>query len=254
VIAATTPHRPDWRYPLEVASWLSGKMTFDLMAFENSRQVNASVLWSIFYEWLFYIFLLPACSLARLTVGSRTWIVPVSFCIAAYIGRLTDIDAFRYLPLFAVGMIAHELRAYTKLTAALRTSWASLAAAASLLVGMICFPNPYDEALPLFAFFFICVVSGNKFFGLLNTKGSAVMGECSFGIYLLHGILLYILFNETSIEIPAVILLPLLSSIVAVTTATTYLLIEVPCIAVGRQMSKKFRPQRGVQSGLPASS
>ena len=74
--------------------------------------INAGVLWSIYYEWIFYFLVLPVCAFARSFVGNRTWFVPVALCFGGIIGRTTDISLFTYLPLFAVGMLAYELKSH----------------------------------------------------------------------------------------------------------------------------------------------
>ena len=42
---------------------------------------------------------------------------------------------------------------------------------------------------------FICVAGGNSLFGILNSKISQLFGQISYSMYLLHGLILYILFN-----------------------------------------------------------
>jgi peptidoglycan/LPS O-acetylase OafA/YrhL len=48
--------------------------------------------------------------------------------------------------------------------------------------------------LGLSASFFI-VASGNRLFGLLSNRAAMLLGDISYGIYLLHGLVLYIFFE-----------------------------------------------------------
>ncbi|TDR30385.1 hypothetical protein DFR44_1211 [Hydromonas duriensis] len=45
------------------------------------------------------------------------------------------------------------------------------------------------QALLTVAVFF-CLINGNGFFGLLNTKAARILGEMSFSVYLLHGLII----------------------------------------------------------------
>jgi peptidoglycan/LPS O-acetylase OafA/YrhL len=94
-------------------------------------------------------------------------------------------------------------------------------------------------AMALYGFLFVCVACGNSFFGFFSSPAARVLGECSFGIYLLHGMALSVLFTEgASLLSPNFALLPILSCVVVLLTALTFLFIERPMIEVGSKLSK----------------
>lgn len=238
IIAINTGLRPDLHYPLEVVSWLVGKMTFDIMGFDQSKRINAGVLWSIYYEWVFYFLLLPACAIAREFVGRKTWLVPLALLMAGILGRLTDMSIFTYIPLFAAGMLTYELKMLPEVVSIMQTRSMSIAAFAALFIAIIAFRTPYGLALPLFGFFFLAVVCGNSLFGLFGGAGNLVLGECSYGTYLLHGIVLYIAFTTLDPERMPLLALPVISVIVTLLTAFTYRVIEAPGIEAGRRIAR----------------
>ena len=115
-------------------------------------------------------------------------------------------------------------------------------ATASFVLGMIATENPYSFSLPLFGIFFISVACGNSLGGLLLSRGALVLGECSFGIYLLHGIVLDTLFVDaggldklTTLALP--LLLPVSAVLVTLITPATYLLVERPAMRLGKSIA-----------------
>jgi len=80
-------------------------------------------------------------------------------------------------------------------------NFAASRSATFVALGCLCcvvafFPSTYGLApLGLLAVFFALVASGNSLFGLLLSPASRTLGELAYGIYLLHGITLFVLFN-----------------------------------------------------------
>lgn len=85
---------------------------------------------------------------------------------------------------------------------------------------------------------------------MLRTRGALALGECSYGIYLLHGIVLTLLFVEgaglnnvlSTTALP--ILLPLAGLVIACITPLTYLAIERPAIQVGFRIARRLTGRR----------
>jgi len=89
--------------------------------------------------------------------------------------------------------------------------------------------------------FFLLIVLGNSMFGLFRSRASVLLGEISYSIYLLHGIILYALFSSGGIidlkEISLLqylYILPVVTLLVILFSASTYLEIEKPGIAMGK--------------------
>jgi peptidoglycan/LPS O-acetylase OafA/YrhL len=96
--------------------------------------------------------------------------------------------------------------------------------------------------------------------GLLRTRAALVLGECSYGIYLLHGVVLNLLFVDgrqvlgwlSTESLP--FLLPLVALVVVPVTALTFLVFERPAINAGRALVRRWRRVVQRPSPLPAST
>ena len=155
-------------------------------------QVVAGVVWSLPYEWFFY-FALPVLSLA---VGvNPPWRYKL-LGIASIIGLIFWHAAVPYLMCFFGGIVASIFvrwgifcRFATK-----KTSTLIVLTCLALVVGL--YPDPFEFVpLMLLSVAFIIVACGNDIFGLLNCISSRALGEVSYSIYLLHGLLLFVTFN-----------------------------------------------------------
>jgi peptidoglycan/LPS O-acetylase OafA/YrhL len=237
-----------------VVRWLACWDEPPLFGYPDSGRLNAYVLWSLRIEWMFYIVILPALALAQDVAKSRlpSWAVPLGFGMAVYGLRLAfpQIQTFRYIPLFAVGMLAYELRGHPPVAKFLATHLAALIAGAGLIIAAVLVPMP--DALPQLlacGFFFACVGCGNGFGGIFATRGALVLGECSFGIYLLHGIVLDGLFvsllprfGEYRSSVELLFALPLAAVFAVAVSAFVYLSIERPGMRAGKFFAGTRRP------------
>jgi peptidoglycan/LPS O-acetylase OafA/YrhL len=132
-------------------------------------------------------------------------------------------------------------------------TWGAILA---LAVALTLFKTPLDLAWPFLAFFFLAVACGNDMGGLLRTRAAQVLGECSYGIYLMHGIVLFVLFTHggalTALFPTPVLplLLPLAALAIVLLTAATYLAVERPGMAAGRYLSDLWRALAGRKISL----
>ncbi len=250
---------PDQRYFGTALRWITSWGEPSLLGYPDTGRVNAYVLWSLWYEWLFYLILLPvgAVAMDRLRARGRpSWWFPAALLAVGAGARLVAFraghapGALRYLPLFCAGMIAFECQARAGLRGLLARPWLAVVSAALLFAAMLLVGDPYGLALPAFALFFACAACGNDFGGVLRTRGALVLGEVSFSIYLLHGIVLDILFvdaREVMAKVPVAVLpclLPLAAAAVVALCALTYLRIERPMMGWGRRLSTGLTERR----------
>jgi peptidoglycan/LPS O-acetylase OafA/YrhL len=176
-----------------MARWLAFTMTGapNLNGVENTWLITAGVTWSLPYEWKFYLSL----PLLALTVGLLPPLAYIGLGIVSIVYLEIWHPSIHYLSF--VGGIAAALlvrRDWFRRFAIRRTS--SLLALACLAVTVIAFPTAYG-VVPLFllAVFFAIIASGNTLFGLLILPASRAIGEFAYGIYLLHGIILFVTFT-----------------------------------------------------------
>jgi peptidoglycan/LPS O-acetylase OafA/YrhL len=77
-----------------------------------------------------------------------------------------------------------------------------------------------------------------------------VLGECSYGIYLLHGIILNLLFVDAFWVMSPVptdylpVALPIIAICLAFVTSFTYLVVERPMIRAGSFLAKQWTGRR----------
>ena len=162
----------------------------NLNGVESTWIIVAGVTWSLPYEWMFY-FSLPLLALTVRVFPPLTYVglgvVSVAFVAShpsihylSFIGGIAAAFLVRldYVRRFAVGNIS------------------SFVALACLVVTVVAFPSGYGF-VPLFILtvFFVVIASGNSLFGLLTSPASRTLGEFAYGIYLMHGIILFITFN-----------------------------------------------------------
>lgn len=242
--------------------WISSWSLPPLLGDPDAARFGGNVLWSLWFEWFFYLLILPACAIAVDLVRGRlpTWTVPMALLLATLAARAVTLPRNLpvYLPLFAVGMLAFEVSRNQAIATLLRGRAASLVSAGVLAAAVIGTHDPYGlPPLAAFGFFFACVACGNDMGGMLATRGALVLGECSYGLYLLHGIVLALLFvqNErlvTSLPLASVpLLLPVVAALTVTLTAGTYLLIERPGIGAGRRLASWWTGRRRPSVSAP---
>jgi peptidoglycan/LPS O-acetylase OafA/YrhL len=220
------------------------------MGYAESGRINAFVFWTLHYEWLFYLLILPACALMRDALPARVpiWTIPLTLVVigAAKIGFFPDKGA-SFLPLFGIGMLTRVVQFQPGLQRFFQTWAVGLAALVGLVAALVLFRSPYYTALPLFGLFFMVVASGKNFGPILRNRGAQVLGACSFGIYVLHGIILSLTFTDGAEWISKlsinwlIAILPLLTCVVVGLSAILHLTVERPAIAVGAGFVKRWK-------------
>jgi len=253
IIMLRTGARPDASYLRVAVEWISAHRQVPIMGYADSGLMNALVLWSLWQEWLFYLLLLPGVALG-LHVAKRiklpSWTVPVLVLATGLLAHLFGFGGhiFSFWPLFAAGMLAYECCARDAIRRWLASPTAAILATLGMIPAVLLFDHALTPAFVPFAFFFCCVAAGNRFGGIFSLPGAAVVGEISFGIYLLHGILLNVLFVDAAPiiqRIPLValpLLIPALAVLIVLITAATYLLIERPAWRFGKRLGERLRP------------
>ena len=225
---------------ISLFQWLSFYKMPYLFGHPHSDRIIAGVAWSLVYEWGFYL-LLPGFS--RLMHSFRQRVRPFYVLLSVFVYFEWLIYRHyvgpRYYILFLAGMLVAEIVKSPKTAEFLRSPMAALIGIAAAACEFVFCPTAFAVVPPiLLAVFFAPVVAGNSYFGLLSRSGSIVLGEISYGIYLLHGILLYVFFNSIMFA-PAPFVIPLIAPVVVAICMLTHRLIEVPAIAFGRSLSQK---------------
>jgi peptidoglycan/LPS O-acetylase OafA/YrhL len=241
-------------YPLRAGAWFLSYEQPTLFGYGDTALINALVLWSIRYEWTFYFLSLPLIALALgwAPFARRPWIVGL-----AMIGIGIGAHVLHPQPLFLDSMQAFGFGALARVVITrgapgfLKSSQTAFLALTFLICVYAFTDNPLNPAvMAVLAFFFLCVAAGNPFFGLFTNRGALVLGESSFSIYMLHGIVLFVGFKIfwptlTKMSLAQIIwLYPLFAFAAALISMTSYRLIERPGIALGRTFSRRLKDSR----------
>ncbi|PCE33336.1 acyltransferase family protein [Burkholderia ubonensis] len=229
-----------------LAQWyaLGFLVQHDFNGYENVWIIVAGVVWTLKYEWRFYIALLPASLFARPRLHL---IAAFAFLLLSIAGaQLSHAESWKYLTMFAIGMLTASLaKAEIRIPLARNLS----SAIALIALGAACWvhPEPFStlQAL-LLGIMFFQVANGADIFGLLSSRAAVRLGHISYGIYLLHGFVFSIGFDNAAIRpivmrgsiefwIVTIVGALVLSAIAALLHAS----VERPFIDLGHRVGKR---------------
>jgi peptidoglycan/LPS O-acetylase OafA/YrhL len=233
--------------------------------FAETGLIVAGVYWTLSYEWFFY----GTLPLLALLCGSK---VPLKYCAVLLLSVLWLFQfppaTVRLLP-FAGGVAAAVLVRSEFVRSFCRSTFASLLIPLLLGLGLASHSSPYTKFNIMFlTAVFILIAGGNSVFGLLVNRAALLLGELAYGVYLLHGVLLFLAFRVLTPEtlqakLPSgtfwaivILLTPLLMAL----SLAANRWIEKPGIRYGKVFadwlgSKNPRPgQGGAVTGVPRPS
>ncbi|EOV9015874.1 acyltransferase family protein [Cronobacter muytjensii] len=215
----------------------------DINGYHKSRVVMAGVTWTLQYEWFFY-FSLPLLFLLRKVALSVATISLLAFLFAPVDSKTQY--TFSLLSCFACGIICYEMHKRFKVSKGM--------AEFILLFSLACLatfqPSVHNGKASFFCGMVVyAVINGASFFGLLTSKGTTRLGEVSYSIYLMQGIVFYTLFKLVSSSGINVNLysngyyaLTFLSFLILVAISTlTFRFVEKPAVAMGYKATKLFK-------------
>lgn len=178
----------------EVIRWSSSMFgTPDINGIENTWQITAGVIWSLSFEWMFY-FSLPLLAIVIFRMRSSFLLLLFCSCtvlLLLYMNR----DALYHLFSFVAGICAALMVRIPKLRMMCQKKIISVVIVLLLISLVIFIPGRTVLSIIILFPVFLAIVSGNTLFGILIKKISLTLGEMSYSIYLLHGIVLFTVFR-----------------------------------------------------------
>jgi peptidoglycan/LPS O-acetylase OafA/YrhL len=219
-----------------------GALRWHMVGAVNPDDYNAGVVWTLWYEWAFY-----------LTLPFIAWLAPGRkiFAVAAICYLLTGAGLWYHLNLqpglfFILGMMCPVLLEGQR-QRLLGPGTAALAIAAAIGLGLLDHNCLFTQtpAISLAAAIFplfLLAAAGNTFFGFLTHPALRCLGAISFSFYLLHGIVFrfaFRLLKEKGIIDLSAPAYWLIITIVAIGTtvlcAMTYRWIEFPFLSASHK-------------------
>lgn len=244
---------PVYQFIIELAHWLSlGMLTLtDLNSYPNAILLLSGVTWTLQYEWIFYLslpLLAMAAGRAKLHLPFAAGGLAVSLIfVEMHSGPAVIAPTSVCVALFLVGMTCGSL-AHNGMTAKVTDPLASVFVGMLVCAVFISFNSAYNAAVTLLlggAFYLI--TSGCSLFGLLTSRSARRLGNVSFGIYLLQGLVLTVTFSNVwgrDIALKSPIghwLIVLLCATLLVIVATVaHVVIERTGIELGKRVGKKL--------------
>jgi peptidoglycan/LPS O-acetylase OafA/YrhL len=147
--------------------------------------INAGVVWSLPYEWLFY-FSLPLISLSILKSKPQILYIFISIAFVVFFYIVHGILP-QHIYSFIGGAIAPFLIEYTSLSKQISERVGTI-----IIVGCFLAIGQFSTTLCTLAISiaFTTIALGNSLFGILKNNTLKFLGEISYSTYLLHGIIL----------------------------------------------------------------
>jgi peptidoglycan/LPS O-acetylase OafA/YrhL len=179
----------------QVVKW----MTFTILGsgpvngLVGTNELIAGVVWTLPYEWWFYASL-PAIGLLLGRRSAWVWMFfgAANLLLFHYAWRL---DEARLMP-FLGGIVAAYAVKNEALRHLARLRWSGLIVLALLAATVTLTPTAYTPAaVGMLSVAFLLIACGNDLFGLLSSAASRMLGEMTYSIYLLHGLLLSFVFQ-----------------------------------------------------------
>lgn len=168
----------------------------EINGYADSRRVTAGVTWTLKYEWLFY-FSLP---FLFFVIKNRFAVIIVSLgCIIFTVVNIHILSLFegRFFIFFLYGAVASYFykNAKDKFKLFFTSQKCSMVSMLCILYLLFSGREIFSVDMSLVSFvFFVFIVFGNNLFGVLDHRSSKILGEISYSIYLLHGIVIFTIF------------------------------------------------------------
>jgi peptidoglycan/LPS O-acetylase OafA/YrhL len=230
---------------LQVFAWLLfyGGMINDLPV---TVLIIAGVDWTLRYEWFFY-FTLPIYALLIRKLPSYSLLVLLALTFFSFIMyKIFSFYPAKWFVLFFIGGIFSTVPKSTFSFDFDNIYWSSLGG--SLVIFCFFYPSTMDvfHVVGISSLFGL-IVYGNGLFGLLNLRSSLFLGDVSYSVYLMHGVLLYIFFSVPGISLLSpsdgfefIYNLPILTLLLVVVSVVTYFQVEMRISKIMAKYSPKY--------------
>jgi peptidoglycan/LPS O-acetylase OafA/YrhL len=219
----------------------------DINNIEHTHLIVAGVTWTLVYEWLFYLSL-PIMALLFTKHRNPLTIALSVICstVIIVLDRTYIHSRFSRMIPFLGGIAAAYWVADARRRELARKPVATIIAISALIFTFTFYHTSFSPfPILLLSITFVAVASGNDCFGLLKLKPVVWLGEISYSIYLLHGIIVTLLLRKCYFaNSPSSYLFGTIVAcvILVVSSSFTYIYVEKPGIELGRLIMSWIRP------------
>jgi len=223
----------------------------DVNGYRDTSRVIAGVTWTLRYEWLFY-FSLPLLALfARSARHLAFAALGLVSCCGLY--AYSRQPAAIYSALFFCGMIPASL-AYYGWRIPDRSNLALAVALGCLLTLFTQYSSTLGIVQVLLLGALFCVISiGSTFGRILRAKPVRRLGEISYSVYLLHGLILTGVFSVDGVRAYALasiasywLIIAICGLLLLLVATLSFILIERPGLRLGKAVAGRFAAARPV--------
>jgi peptidoglycan/LPS O-acetylase OafA/YrhL len=206
VLALSRSSAGHWERPLLIASEFLQWISFvcfgrpDINGYPMSWTLIAGVNWSLKFEVIFYLFAVPLLHAASRLMASRKLLrVALAILGALLVVRLLWLNTHGGSLLYATHFLCGIVTAYAYADPQVRRFMQSRpfrVAAGILAFSLFFLSNANGSAsIAVTLVLFMAVVGGSSIGGLLNTRPALWLGDISYGIYLIHGLILWLVLS-----------------------------------------------------------
>uniref|UniRef100_E6QUN3 Putative Acyltransferase 3 n=1 Tax=mine drainage metagenome TaxID=410659 RepID=E6QUN3_9ZZZZ len=233
--------------PLGLAGFYAAKAPIN--AYHSPSLILAGVTWTLRFEWLFYLLILPISALFARREGWHIRYTASGFLLFTVLSAYHPGMRLIALMTFFGGMLCASIQSRFRFVMPARWNTTLSVIICALLWYLMQFETAYQTAaIGILWLIFLIITSGCSIFGLLTARPALRLGELSFSIYMLQGILLYTAFHFSAISSYALnsalqywLVIMVTGTMLLAVSLATHLLIEKPGILLGKNLSRQFK-------------
>jgi peptidoglycan/LPS O-acetylase OafA/YrhL len=177
-----------------ISSWLffSINGTSDINNFNNTFLINAGVTWTLPYEWMFYFLLIYLALPLKIKVSKK---IIILFTLGFLIFAVINEASIRHFIPFIGGVLTAIYIKKTPLKINFKDKKYSYIGIILLILVVMLFESG-RKPIPVFisTLVILFISNGNSFFGLFSNSLSRKFGQITYSLYLIHGIILFVVF------------------------------------------------------------